>query len=227
MAGGKQNRAFGHQGSKLCQFRLVFCPWALQPAATKFIKSSNGKLIACGCIGGKMDAEKIKKDFPIFSGKKPPIYLDNAATTQKPRQVLDAEMEFYKKYNSNIHRGMNFLSVKATEMYEREHEKTAKFINSQNMEEIIFTKNATESINLLAYSLGETLQRGDEVLITKMEHHANIVPWQELAKRKKVKLIFSGITVDGKLDMKDFESKISGKTKIISVTMASNILGAI
>ncbi len=177
-----------------------------------------------------MNVKKIIKDFPILRkklGGKRLAYLDNAATTQKPLQVLEKEMEFYKNYNANIHRGLNALSLKATEAYEDAHSKTAKFISAKGIEEIIFTKNATESINLLAYSLGEKLSEGDEVVLTKMEHHANIVPWQQLAKRKKVKVKYANITSDGKLDMESLESLISERTKIVSVTMASNILGTI
>ena len=177
-----------------------------------------------------MDVQRIRKDFPILkriiNGKRM-AYLDNAATTQKPWQVLEAETEFYANHNANIHRGLNALSQEATRMYEGAHEKTAAFIGAESMEEIIFTKNTTESINLLAYSLGEKLREGDEVLLTKMEHHANIVPWQQLAKRKKIVLKYAGITEDGRLDMESLESMVSERTKIISVAMASNILGTI
>jgi cysteine desulfurase/selenocysteine lyase len=177
-----------------------------------------------------MNPEKIKKDFPIFSKKingKKIIYLDNAATTQKPLEVIQAEKKFYEETNSNIHRGMNFLSQKATEMYEEAHEKTAKFIRARDMQEVIFTKNATESLNLLSYVLESKLKRGDEILLTKMEHHANIVPWQQLAKRKKIKLNYANITKELTIDLNDLEKKINKKTKIIAFTMASNILGTI
>ena len=177
-----------------------------------------------------MNPEKLRKDFPILErkfNKKKLVYLDNAATTQKPKQVIEAEKRFYEESNANVHRGLNFLSLEATEQYEAAHAKTARFINAHGIEEIVFTKNATESLNLLAFSLGERLSKGDEIVLTKMEHHANLVPWQQLAKRGKVKLKFAGITEDGRLDLSDLESKISGKTKIISVTMASNILGTI
>ncbi len=175
-----------------------------------------------------MDVEKVRKEFPILKrriGGRPLAYLDNAATTQKPWQVMESETEFYANHNANIHRGVNALSVEATERYERAHEKTAGLINAKSMEEIVFTKNATESLNLLAFSLGEKLSEGDEVLLTKMEHHANIVPWQQLAKRKKVKLKYANITKDGRLDMESLEEKVTEKTRIISATMASNILG--
>lgn len=177
-----------------------------------------------------MDANELRKDFPIF-GKtengKPIIYLDNAATTQKPRQVIEAEIGFYEGYNANVHRGLNFLSQKATDKYEEAHEKTAKLINAEGIQEIVFTKNATESLNLLSYSLGEKIGKGDEILLTKMEHHANLVPWQQLAKRKKAKLLYANITKDWKLDLQDLEKKITKKTRVVAVSMASNILGTI
>ncbi|MBI4210417.1 MAG: cysteine desulfurase [Candidatus Diapherotrites archaeon] len=177
-----------------------------------------------------MDTARIRKGFPILARKlngKKMTYLDNAATTQKPRQVIKAEREFYEKRNANVHRGLNALSREATELYELAHENAARFINAGGIEEIVFTKNATESLNLLAYSLGENIRTGDEILLTKMEHHANIVPWQELAKRKKATVKYADITEDGRLDIEDLNGKISPRTRIVSVTMASNILGTI
>ncbi|MCR4335771.1 MAG: cysteine desulfurase [archaeon] len=177
-----------------------------------------------------MNLKKIREDFPILKQKvngKPLAYLDNAATTQKPIQVIDAISDYYKNYNSNVHRGVNSLSQKASAAFEESHEKTAKFINAKGMKEIVFTKNATESLNLCAYTLGEKLSKGDEILISVMEHHANLVPWQELAKRKKANLKFVNITHDGRLDLDDFVEKINKKTKIVSLTKASNILGTI
>lgn len=177
-----------------------------------------------------MNIEKIRKDFPILglqnNGQRI-VYLDNAATTQKPNSVIDAEAQYYKTCNANIHRGLNFLSQKATEKYEQAHETVARFINAKSAEEIVFTKNTTESLNLLAFSLGGSLKRGDEILLSKMEHHANLVPWQQAALRSGAKLKFADITKDGKLDISDLENKISQKTKIVSVAEASNILGTI
>lgn len=177
-----------------------------------------------------LDTKKIRKDFPILErehrGKKL-VYFDNAATTQKPKQVIESIVDYYENYNANVHRGINFLSHKATGKYEEAHEKTANLIGATGMEEIVFTKNATESLNLLAYSLGNELKEGDEVLISVMEHHANLVPWQELAKRKKIKLRFTEITKTGELDISDLEKKLGKKTKIVSITQASNILGTI
>ncbi|HLC92979.1 MAG TPA: cysteine desulfurase [archaeon] len=177
-----------------------------------------------------MNLKNIRKDFPILKRKingRPMAYLDNAATTQKPKSVIEAGEKFYENSNANIHRGLNPLSMEATEQYEEAHRKTAQFINADSMEEIVFTKNATESLNLLAYSLGECLEAGDEVLLTKMEHHANIVPWQELAKRKKIKIKYADITPDGRLDMDSLAGLMGKKTKIVSATMASNILGTV
>ena len=177
-----------------------------------------------------MKMKTAARDFPILSRKingKRLVYLDSAATAQKPLSVIEAEMEFYTKSNANVHRGMNTLSRMATEIYEQAHSKTAKFINAKGMQEIIFTKNTTESLNLLAYSLGEKLKSGDEILLTKMEHHANLVPWQQLAKRKGAVIKFADITIDGRLDMDGLASKAGRRTKIIAATGASNILGTV
>ncbi len=174
--------------------------------------------------------KKIRRDFPILKKKingHNMVYLDNAATTQKPKQVIKAENDFYEKHNANIHRGINSLAKESTDIYEKAHEKTAKMINASGIEEIIFTKNTTESLNLLSYSLEKNIKKGDEILLTKMEHHANIVPWQELCKRKKAKIVYANITKDLTIDLEDFKSKITKKTKIASYTMASNILGTI
>ncbi|MCH7902198.1 cysteine desulfurase [archaeon] len=177
-----------------------------------------------------MNVEKIREDFPLlkqkFNGKQV-VYLDNAATSQKPIQVIETITDYYTNYNANVHRGLNFLSQKATNAYEEAHEKVAKFINANSMEEIVFTKNATESLNLLAYSLGNQLNEGDEVVVSVMEHHANLVPWQELEKRKKIKLKFTKITKEGTLDLENLKSLINNKTKIVSLSHASNILGTI
>ncbi|MEM4363698.1 MAG: aminotransferase class V-fold PLP-dependent enzyme, partial [Candidatus Diapherotrites archaeon] len=177
-----------------------------------------------------MNIRKIKQDFPILKRKingKKITYLDNAATTQKPIQVIKAETEFYTKHNANIHRGINTLSQEATEIYEKAHEKTANFIGTKDTEEIIFTKNTTEALNLLSYTLEKEIKKGDEILLTKMEHHANLVPWQQLSKRKKAKLVYANITKNLTIDLEDFQNKINKKTKIIAFTMASNILGTI
>ncbi|MBI2546176.1 cysteine desulfurase [Candidatus Woesearchaeota archaeon] len=175
------------------------------------------------------DVESIRKDFPILKRRifgKPLVYLDNSATAQKPQVVIDAMTDYYTNYNANVHRGIHKLSEEATHAYEEAHEKVAKFING-SFEEIIFTKGTTESLNLVAYSLGKALKPGDEVVITEMEHHSNIVPWQQVCKEKGAALKFIGIAEDGKLDWNSINSQITKKTKIVSLTHVSNVLGTI
>src|SRR3990167_10040201 len=135
-----------------------------------------------------MDTEKIRKDFPILDRKvngKPLVYLENAATSQKPKQVIDTVKDYYENYNANIHRSIHKLGEEATAAYEDAHKKVSDFINA-DFEEIVFTKNTTESINLLAYSLTQNLKQGDEIVISQMEHHSNFVPWQQLAKQREI-----------------------------------------
>ncbi len=175
-----------------------------------------------------LDAEEIRKDFPIFRRKingKPLVYLDSAATAQKPRHVIDTLASFYENYNSNVHRGVHTLSVEATELYDKSREKTAAFI-SANPEEIVFAKNCTEAINIVLYSWAMQLKKGDEILTTVMEHHSNIVPWQSLKKRG-VKLKFADIDEEGKLKMDEFSGLLTKRTKLVAVTHASNVLGTI
>ncbi len=170
-----------------------------------------------------------RSDFPILNRKvngKPLVYFDNASTSQKPRQVIDAISEFYEGYNSNVHRGIHSLSEEATEAYENAHEKAEGFINA-NSDEVVFTRNATESLNLLAYSIGMGLKKGDEILLTEMEHHSNIVPWQQVAKARNLKIRYAKVTSSGLLDMDDFHSLLSRKTRIVSAVHVSNVLGTI
>ncbi len=164
-----------------------------------------------------------KSDFPILKNI---IYLDNSSTTQKPKPVIDALTKYYQEDNANVHRGVYKLSLKATMAYEHAHEIVAKFIGAK-FEEIIFTKGTTESLNLLAYSLGKRLKAGDEIVLTEMEHHANLVPWQQLAKEKNLVLKFIPITADFRLDMNKARELITTKTKIVSVTHVSNVFGTI
>src|SRR3989344_1726577 len=167
----------------------------------------------------------VTKDFPILNRKvnwKPLIYLDNAATSQKPKQVIDKITDYYTNYNANIHRGIHKMSEEATEEYEGARQKTAKFIGA-NTKEMIFTKNTTESLNILAYWALRTLKSGDEVVLSVMEHHSNIVPWQ-LLQEKGVKLKFIDINSDGTLSD---NMLITKKTKIVSIVHASNVLGTI
>ncbi|MEK6916267.1 MAG: cysteine desulfurase [Nanoarchaeota archaeon] len=177
------------------------------------------------------DIKKIRKDFPILKRKinnKTLIYFDNAATTQKPQQVIDALSEFYSKYNANIHRGIHTLSQEASEMYDKAHVIVGKFINAKvPMEETIFVRNATEGLNLIMYGWAmHNLKKGDEILSTEMEHHSNIVPWQFL-KEKGVKVNFVNLKLDGTLDMEDLKKKINKNTKIVTCVHASNVLGTI
>jgi len=170
-----------------------------------------------------------KKDFPLlegFSNKNTLIYLDHAATTQKPIQVLEKIDEYYRNFNANVHRGAHQLSAKATEEFEHSRSLIAKYLNAYSSKEIIFTRNATEAINLAARSWGEfTLQENDEILISIMEHHSNIVPWQMVAAKNKCKLKYVGIDQNGRLDLNDFKSKLSKKTKLVSLLHISNTLG--
>ena len=174
-----------------------------------------------------MNIEEIKKDFPILQNKEI-TYLDSGATTQKPTQVIKAVEEFYEKYNANPHRGAYSLSIEATEAYENTRKKIAKFINAKQPEEIIFSKNATESLNLTAYSYGmENLRKEDEIVISIMEHHSNLVPWQKVCKQTGAKLNYMYINNEFEITEEEIESKITDKTKIVSITHVSNVLGTI
>jgi cysteine desulfurase/selenocysteine lyase len=177
------------------------------------------------------DVDKIRSDFPILSTKvhgKPLCYFDNAATTQKPQIVIDKLVEFYSSMNSNVHRGVHYLSEASTKAYEDSRVKIKDFINASSEKEIIFTKGTTDSINLVAASFGRgKLKDGDEVIITGMEHHSNIVPWQLIAKEKNIKLRVVPITDEGEIIFEEFEKMINEKTKLISVVYVSNSLGTI
>lgn len=176
------------------------------------------------------DVARIRKDFPTLHQEvygKPLIYFDNGATSQKPQQVIDAINQYYSKENSNIHRGVHHLSQIATEKYEESRRTIQKWINAGYEEEVIFTKGTTDSINLVAFSFGETLKEGDEILITGMEHHSNIVPWQMLCQRKGCTLKVADITDTGAIDIDDFRTKLTSNTKLVSVTHVSNALGTI
>ncbi len=177
---------------------------------------------------GKLNARELKKDFPIFQQKnsKPLIYLDNSATTQKPRSVIDAMTYFYEHNNANVHRGIYLLSQKATMAYEKAHQVVAAFIGA-SPEEVIFTRGTTEALNGLARSLGSRLNAGDEIVLTVMEHHSNLIPWQEIAREKSAVLKFIHLTDDYRLDLRKAKELITSKTKIVSVTHMSNVLGTI
>ncbi|MEO0198543.1 MAG: cysteine desulfurase [candidate division WOR-3 bacterium] len=173
---------------------------------------------------------KIREDFPILerrlNGKKL-VYLDNAATSQRPRQVIKAIVDFYEKHNANIHRAVHTLSQEATELYEGAHEKVKNFINAQSVSEIIFTRNTTESINLLAYSFSRELKPGDEIVTTVMEHHSNMVPWQMLRDEFGITLKFVRLTPDGNLDLDHLQRLLTERTRIVAITYVSNVLGVI
>lgn len=168
-----------------------------------------------------------KKDFPLLKNRDI-AYLDSGATTQKPIQVINAIEEFYEKHNANPHRGAYSLSIEATEVYENTRSKIAKFINTKHREEIIFSKNASESLNLLAYSYGlDNLKKDDEIVLSIMEHHSNLVPWQMVSKKTNSKLSYMYINDNYELSDEEIESKITDKTKIVGITHVSNVLGTV
>ena len=168
-----------------------------------------------------------RKDFPILNNRDI-AYLDSGATTQKPIQVIKEVEKFYERYNANPHRGAYTLSIEATELYENTRAKIAKFINARYKEEIIFSKNATESLNLITYSYGmDNLKKDDEVVISIMEHHSNLVPWQKVTKATGSKLKYMYINENFELSDEEIESKITDKTKIVGITHVSNVLGTI
>ena len=174
-----------------------------------------------------MNGENIKKDFPLLENRNI-AYLDSGATTQKPIQVINAIEEFYKKNNANPHRGAYTLSIEATEVYESTRQKIAKFINAKHPEEIIFSKNATDSLNLIAYSYGmDNLKKDDEVVISIMEHHSNLVPWQKITKATESKLNYMYINEEFELSDEEIEKKITDRTKIVGISHVSNVLGTI
>ncbi len=160
--------------------------------------------------------------------KKPLVYLDNGATTQKPRQVVDAMVDEYYNVNANVHRGVHFLSQQATDLHEQSRERVRQFINAQSTSEIVFTRGTTESINLLAFCFGEAFVReGDEIVVTEMEHHSNIVPWQMMCERKGAKLKVIPITDDGRLCIDTYRQMLNEKTRLVCCTHVSNVLGTI
>ena len=171
--------------------------------------------------------EEIKKDFPLLENRDI-AYLDSGATTQKPKEVIEAIEKYYENSNANPHRGAYSLSIEATEQYENTRTKIAEFINAKHREEIIFSKNATESLNLIAYSYGmDNLKKDDEVVISIMEHHSNLVPWQKVTKATGSKLNYMYINENYEISDKEIESKITDKTKIVGITHVSNVLGTI
>lgn len=178
-----------------------------------------------------MNIQDIRSMFPILDQEvngNPLVYLDSAATSQKPVTVIETLDRYYREYNSNVHRGVHTLGTKATDAYENAREKVRKFINASSIQEVIFTRGTTSAINTIAASYGrDNLSEGDEIVITYMEHHANIIPWQQIAKRTGAKLKYIPLQEDGSIDLKDVEEIVTNQTKIVSVMMVSNVLGAI
>ena len=180
-----------------------------------------------------LSTENIRKDFPILQRMvrdgKPLVYLDNASTTQKPNQVIDAISDYYKNHNANVHRAVYALAEESTEAYEKTREKISKFLNIKNKEEVIFVRGTTEAINLVAYSWGrQNIKKGDIIVTTEYEHHSNIVPWQLLAKEKGAKLEYIGINDNGELILDHLDSYLkTGKVKLVTFSQMSNVLGTI
>jgi cysteine desulfurase/selenocysteine lyase len=188
-------------------------------------------MLVCRHMDNKLDQEKIRKDFPILErmidGKRL-VYLDSAASSQKPQVVIDALTNYYQNYNANIHRGVHTLSEEATDAYEKSRAKLATFINAPDQKEVILTRNATEAINLVAQSWGRSnLVEGDEILLSPLEHHSNLVPWQMLAKEKGVHLKFVKLTDDGLIDLDSVKQSLTPRTKMLAITQMSNVLGTI
>lgn len=177
------------------------------------------------------DVKRVREDFPILTREiygRPLVYLDNGATTQKPRQVVEAMVDEYYNVNANVHRGVHFLSQQATDLHEASRETVRRFINAQSTSEILFTRGTTESINLLAFSFGEAIvKEGDEVVVSAMEHHSNIVPWQMMCERKGAQLRVIPMTDDGELQLEALEGLLNEKTRIVCCTQVSNVLGTV
>jgi cysteine desulfurase/selenocysteine lyase len=177
------------------------------------------------------DLQALRSDFPILGSSvngRPLVYLDNAATSQKPSQVLEAVDRYYREQNGNIHRGVHYLSQVATDAYDRARENVARFIGAPSPRDIVFVRGATEGINLVAHGLARCLLKaGDEILLTRMEHHANIVPWQQAAEQSGARVVVADVTPSGEVDLGDFAQKIGPRTKVVSFVHASNALGTI
>lgn len=178
-----------------------------------------------------MDIKEVRRQFPILDQEvngHPLVYLDSAATSQKPLRVIEAVNQYYREYNSNVHRGVHTLGTKATDRYEGAREKVRKFIGAESTEEIIFTKGTTAGLNLVARSFGDAqVQEGDEIVITYMEHHSNLIPWQQLAKRKGAVLKYVPMQKNGTLRLEDVEKTVTERTKIVAAALVSNVLGTI
>jgi cysteine desulfurase/selenocysteine lyase len=177
------------------------------------------------------DAEKVRRQFPILESRvrgKPLVYLDSAATAQKPRAVIEAELGFYERDNANVHRGVHLLSERATQAYEGAREKVRRFIGAAEAREVIFVRGATEALNLVAFTFGrQRVGEGDEILLTEMEHHSNIVPWQMLAQERRARLVVAPVDDAGVLRLEELERRIGPRTRLLAVTHVSNALGTV
>lgn len=187
-------------------------------------------------VAGLLDTERIRKDFPILGRTvhqdRPLVYLDSAASSQRPRQVIEAMSSYYEEHHANIHRGIHVLAEEATALYEGARDKVAGFVHALDRSEIVFTKNSTEAINLVATTLAWAdepyrVTAADEVVVTEMEHHSNLLPWQTLCQRTGAKLRWFGLTEDGRLDLSNLDQVITERTKVVAVTHMSNLLGTV
>ena len=178
-----------------------------------------------------LDVERIRADFPILQRQvngRPLIYLDNAATTQKPRQVIDSLVDFYTHTNANVHRGVHTLSVESTDLYEAARERVGRFVGADSPEELVFVRNTTEAVNLVAVCWGRAnLKPGDEILATILEHHSNLVPWQRVAQETGARIRLIHLTPDGTVDMEDYRQLLGPRTRVVAIAHASNVLGTI
>ncbi len=177
-----------------------------------------------------LDVDAVRKDFPILHqevGGKPLIYLDNAASSQKPRAVVEAIANYYYRDHANVHRGVHELARRATEAYEGSRERVARWLNAADAHEIVWTRGTSEALNLLAFSLGQGLREGDEVVVSEMEHHSNLVPWQMAAERTGARLRYVELTADGRLDLDQLASLLGGRTRVVALSHVSNALGTI
>jgi cysteine desulfurase/selenocysteine lyase len=177
-----------------------------------------------------LDVAAVRADFPALSTQvngKPLVYLDNAASAQKPNQVIDGTAEFYRTSYANVHRGLHHLSTAATEAYEGARTKVARFLGAASDQEIVFTRSVTEALNLVAHGLGESINEGDEIILSVMEHHSNIVPWHFLREQKGAVLKWVPVLEDGSFDLDAFEGMVTDRTKIVALTHMSNVLGTV
>jgi cysteine desulfurase / selenocysteine lyase len=179
----------------------------------------------------RLDVQRIRADFPILQRQvngRPLIYLDNAATTQKPRQVIDSLVDFYTNTNANVHRGVHTLSVESTDLYEAARERIGRFVGARSPEELVFVRNTTEALNLVAVCWGRAnLKAGDEILVSTLEHHSNLVPWQRVAQETGARIRLIHLTPDGTVDLDDYRQLLSARTRVVAVAHASNVLGTI